>query len=292
MLINCIFISVLMIFVSLTSHASTRQSGKIVGKGESAPQISLNYPKGGWTIDRMVRVSGSIDDTTVDPITISINAKKYYIRSGSGNFDRKFPVTSGKNTIIVQGTNKGGTTKVARTIYAKVPAVPIKVVLTSDTDGVYTDLHVYEPKDSLKKPFLESKDKTTHVYWASTTSPTGAKFYLNAQEGSYDQPGYGPYLYTHQSPPVGIYRIDANYWPSGDKAHTVGTLDVTLFGGTNKEVTRTVKMPLAMPGETVTIAFLKVEKGQKGSIFVPLRDPPPKNKSMWRISKRYKNAAL
>src|SRR4030095_2322985 len=113
--------------------------------------------------------------------------------------------TSGKNAITVEGTNQSGRTQVERTVYAQVPPAAILLVLTSDTDGIYTDLHVYEPKPNLKDPVTESQSATAHVFWADTSSPSGGKFYLNEQGGDYDQPGYGPYLYTHTSPPIGIY---------------------------------------------------------------------------------------
>lgn len=104
---------------------------------------------------------------------------------------------------------------------------------------------------------------------------------MNEQAGSYDQPGYGPYLYTHKSPPLGVYRVDANYWPSGDKAHVVATLNVVLFGGTSKEVRKTIRNPLVMPGETVTMAFVRVDKNQVGYIYSPTSDPKPKDTSIW-----------
>lgn len=258
-----------------------RQSGKLSGSGTDPIKIELTDPRGGWTVDQMVQISGRVSDTTVDPILININGARYLLRTFSGEFRRKFPLTSGKNTIVVQATNKKGTYKVERSVFAKVPPTPIMVILTSDTDGVYTDLHIYEPKSGIKDPIQSSKDENAHVYWADVSSPSGGKFYLNSQGGSFDQPGYGPYLYTHKAPPVGIYRIDANYWPSGDKAHTVGTLNVTLNGGKPDEINRMVKTPLAKPGETVTLAWIRVDKGGKMYMYAPGLDQKPKTYDVW-----------
>ncbi len=263
---------------SLSSLSAVRQSGKIMGKGNQPIVITLNSPKSGWTQSRMVEVEGNVSDQTIDPITVIINGDRYLLRTSSGNFKRKFPVTSGKNAIIVQGTNKAGTFKTERSLYAQVSPVSLVTILTSDTDGVYTDLHVYEPDPSAKDPFIEP---SVHVFWANTNSPSGGVFYLNQQGDSYDQPGYGPYLYTHTSPPLGYFRIDSNYWPSGDKGHTVGTLNITLFGGTPQEVRRMIKTPLAKPGETITMAWIKVEQGQKVSIYSPGVDEKPKDNSVW-----------
>jgi uncharacterized protein YfaP (DUF2135 family) len=271
---------VLCSFAPSPAHAA-RQSGKVIGQGKDPIQIQLTDPKGGWTVDRMVRIAGTINDSTASPVTVNINGDRYLLRAEGGSFSRKFPVTSGRNSIIVSGTNKAGMRQAERTVYSQVPSVPMTAVLTSDTDGVYTDLHIYEPKDDLKSPFVDSKDGHTHVYWASTSSPTGGEFYLNEQGASYDQPGYGPYLYVHNSPPIGVYRIDTNYWPSGDKAHTVAYLNLVLFGGTPAEKKRIIQTPLTMPGETLTLAFVLIDKNQKGLIYAPGSDPKPSASSPW-----------
>ncbi|HSB64591.1 MAG TPA: histidine kinase [Thermoanaerobaculia bacterium] len=260
---------------------ATRQSGVVLGTGETAPVITLTAPAGGWTVDRMVLVEGRVSDTTINPVTVSINGDRYLLKTVNGAFQRKFPVTSGKNAIVVQGANRGGSGRAERTLYAQVPPVPVFFVLTSDTDGVYTDLHVYEPPPDAADPATAGKDATTHVFWASTTSPSGGTFYLNEQGGDFDSPGFGPYLYTHASPPLGFYRVDVNYWPSGDKAHTVATLNIVLFGGTPNEIRRHVKMPLVKPGETQTLAWIRVDKGSQAHVYLPTLEKKPEDARVW-----------
>src|SRR5512141_2561190 len=147
----------------------TRQSGKVLGTGETLPVITLTAPSGGWTVDRMVLVEGRVSDDTINPVTVSINGDRYLLKTVNGAFQRRFPVTSGKNAIVVQGANVGGAGRAERTVYAQVPPVPVFLVLTSDTDGVYTDLHVYEPPPEATDPATAGKDATTHVFWARTT---------------------------------------------------------------------------------------------------------------------------
>jgi uncharacterized protein YfaP (DUF2135 family) len=260
---------------------ATRQSGVVLGTGETAPVIALTAPAGGWTVDRMVLVEGRVSDATINPVTVSINGDRYLLKTVNGAFQRKFPVTSGKNAIVVQGVNRGGTGRAERTVYAQVPPVPVFLVLTSDTDGVYTDLHVYEPPPDAADPATAGKNSTTHVFWASTSSPSGGTFYLNEQGGDFDSPGFGPYLYTHASPPLGFYRVDVNYWPSGDKAHTVATLNVVLFGGTSNEIRRHVKMPLVQPGETQTLAWIRVDKGSQAHVYLPTLEKKPEDANVW-----------
>lgn len=245
------------------------------------PEIVLTEPSGGWTVDRMVVVAGRVNDPAIDPVTISINGGRYLVRSRGGTFRRSFPVTAGKNAIVVLGTNAGGTGRAERTLYAQIPTLPLSLALTSDTDGVYTDLHVYEPPLDAPDPETAGRDDPHHVFWASTSSPSGGRFYLNDDAGSFDSPGYGPYLYTHSAPPLGVFRVDANYWPGGDKAHTVATLEVVLFGGTPREIHRRVKLPLVTPGETQTLCFVRIDRDERGAVWVPSVDPRPADGSGW-----------
>lgn len=262
-----------------TGSSAKRQSGKALCYGKTPAKITLTQPTGGWTVSRMLEVSGSISDDSCDPITVNINGDRYLMRTIGGKFKRKFPIAAGKNSVIVSATGPAGTASESRTVYGKVPPVAMTAILTSDTDGVYTDLHVYEPDPNNTN--AATAMPPTHVYWANTNSPSGGQFYLNEQGGEFDQPGYGPYLYTHTSPPVGIYRIDANYWPSGDKAHTLATLNLVMFGGTGSEMRKMIRQPLAAPGETVTLAWIKVGKNQTASVYIPGSDPKPKNTSIW-----------
>jgi len=135
----------------------------------------------------MVTVAGSVTDVSISPITVSINGVRYLLRTTNGAFSRKFPVTSGKNALVVQGTNHGGTARAERTLFAQVPPVPFFLVLTSDTDGVYTDLHVYEPSPDAADPIEGSRAPTVHVYWAQTSSPSGGSFYLNLRRLSHER---------------------------------------------------------------------------------------------------------
>ncbi len=283
-LLNTFILALLFIptkFVSANDGAPTskRQSGKVLCQGKTPAKITLSQPTGGWTVSRMLEVSGTVSDATCDPITVNINGDRYLLRTIAGKFKRKFPIAAGKNSVIVSAAGLAGVASESRTVYGKVSPVAMTAILTSDTDGVYTDLHVYEPDPNNVK--ASTSAPSTHVYWAKTNSPSGGQFYLNEQGGDFDQPGYGPYLYTHTSPPIGIYRIDANYWPSGDKAHTLATLNLVMFGGTGSEMRKTIRQPLAAPGETVTLAWIKVGKNQTASVYIPGADPKPKNTNIW-----------
>jgi len=260
----------------LIAAAPARDQGVPKGKGEKVATVNITAPAGGWTVDRMLKVEGEVSDPTIDPIVLSINGDRYLMRTRQGRFSRKFPAASGKNVVTILATNVGGTAAAQVTTYAQVPPVPLKAVLTSDTDGVYTDLHIYEPTKDSAEPDGSLKPRSmAHVYWANTASPSGGTFFLNEQGGDFDQPGYGPYLYVHRAPPRGVYLIATNYWPSGDKAHTVATLNVSLYEGTPGELRRSVRIPLATRGTTRVLAWINVLGDGQAQVYVPSIDPAP-----------------
>jgi uncharacterized protein YfaP (DUF2135 family) len=272
-----LFVSLgLALFGATDPVAPARDQGVPVGKGKERPRVELTAPTGGWSVGRMIEVAGTVSDPTVDPITVSINGDRYLLRTSNGRFSRKFPAASGKIVVVAMATNLGGTGTAQVTSFAQVPPVPLRAVLTSDTDGVYTDLHIYEPTaSSVDAEGRLDLGRMAHVYWANTESPSGGTFYLNEQGGDFDQPGYGPYLYVHRAPPAGVFLIATNYWPSGDKGHTVGTLNLTLFEGTPSESRRAVRVPLATRGTTRVLAWINVLGSGRAQVYVPGQDVPP-----------------
>ncbi len=224
------------------------------------PTLTLSKPAGGWTSALQITVAGTCSDPAADPVVVNINGVRYYVRNANGSFARAFPAAKGKNTIIAECANSAGVAKASTTVDAVISSIPLKVVLTSDSDGVYTDLHIYEPDKS-------------HVYWADTNSTTGGIFFLNQSGDNFDQAGYGPYLYVHPAPPIGVFRIDTNYWPGGAVQHTLANLDIILDEGLPSESRRRVQKPLARPGETKTLAYIVIQGNrQPAKIYVPGQD--------------------
>ncbi len=266
---------VALVLAQAAPAARTREAGVPIGRGTSRPEVRLSAPAGGWTVGRMMAVEGTVSDPTVDPVTVSINGDRYLVRARGGRFSRKLPAASGKNVVLVMATNRGGTATAQVTSYAQIPPVPLKAVLTSDSDGVYTDLHVYEPTPrSLGVDGSLVAEEMAHVFWANTASPSGGTFLLNEQSGGFDEPGYGPYLYVHRAPPRGVFLFAANYWPSGDRSHTVATLNLALFEGTPREMRRAVRIPLATRGTTRVLAWVNLLGEGKAMVLVPGQDPP------------------
>ncbi|WP_289464367.1 hypothetical protein, partial [Klebsiella pneumoniae] len=64
-----IFNTVMLVFYSslTAANSETRQSGKIFGQGTEKIKLELSEPRGGWTVNRMIEVSGTISDETASP---------------------------------------------------------------------------------------------------------------------------------------------------------------------------------------------------------------------------------
>lgn len=164
---------------STSPDVLARRGTAKLGSGKATPVVTLSQPMGGWTTSRMLEIAGQCTDPSADPLVVNINGSRYYVRGSNGAFSRRFPAAMGRNNVAVECSNEGGTGRAQRVVTAAIPPVRLKLVLTSDTDNVYTDLHIYEPQG-------------THVYWAQTESPTGGLFFLNDEGGGFDKPGYGP----------------------------------------------------------------------------------------------------
>ncbi len=267
MLLAVVLVFVVHFFTSLAAATSSddedilaRRGGQMGGSGTEPPVLELTKPEGGWTSGMQIEVAGSCSDPTADPILVNINGVRYYIRASDGSFTRKFPAARGKNTVFAECVNRAGAGRANASVEAMINPIPLKIVLSSDTDSAYTDLHIYEPD-------------RTHVYWADTRSPSGGIFFLNEQEGGFDQAGYGPYLYVHPAPPAGVFRIDVNYWPGGAIQHTLANLDIITDEGLPSESRKRVRSPLARPGETQVLAYVVVRgNGRAPALFIPGQD--------------------
>lgn len=81
---------VLLLSLAVTGPGE-RQVGVPIGQGKKKPRVTLTEPRGGWTVDRMITVTGTVSDATVDPVVLSINGDRYLMRTYSGSFSRAFP---------------------------------------------------------------------------------------------------------------------------------------------------------------------------------------------------------
>ena len=95
--------------------APARFDGVPIGKGTTLATVTLTKPTGGWSVGRMLKVEGRISDTSIDPVTVSINGDRYLMRTRGGTFSREFPAASGKNVVTVLATNARATPRTRST---------------------------------------------------------------------------------------------------------------------------------------------------------------------------------
>ena len=119
-----------------TAPVSARQQGVPIGRGDTVPKVVLSAPSGGWTVDRMLKIEGTVSDASVDPVVVSINGDRYLMRTQGGRFSRKFPAASGKNVVTVMATNKGGTARAQATSITTKPAQAAGACVTFRRPGM------------------------------------------------------------------------------------------------------------------------------------------------------------
>ena len=67
----------LSLLLAVQPAAQERQVGVPIGKGTVAPRVTLEAPAGGWTVGRMLQITGQVSDKTVDPVRVSINGDRH-----------------------------------------------------------------------------------------------------------------------------------------------------------------------------------------------------------------------
>lgn len=73
-------------------------------------------------------MSSTCSDPTTDPVAANINGVRYYLRTFTGAFSKKFPASKGKNTVIVECSNKAGTARASAMVDAVIKPIPLKIV--------------------------------------------------------------------------------------------------------------------------------------------------------------------
>jgi Flp pilus assembly protein TadD len=124
--------------------------------------------------------------------------------------------------------------------------------------GMENDLKVYLSWDS---------DGSDVDLWV--TSPTGEKVFYNHAKGTdggrlyYDVTrGYGPESYALGSAKPGTYRVEVNYYAGSSRhfAEARGEVIAVLHEGRSEETRTVLPYRIYRPGQTVTVAEIKVQK--------------------------------
>ncbi len=184
---------------------------------EAGPQVSILSPRGGWTLERIVTITGEAQGAGVRRAVVVINGADKKVAVKEGRFAFKEVVSPGENTIrvLVQDA-EGRTASDAVTFYAEVPERDLKITVNWDTDGTDMDLHVKDPEGEV----CMYNHKKTKI---------GGKLDIDVTDG------FGPETFTLAGAVPGTYEVYIHYYGPEEGAVTVAEVWIILWEGTPRE---------------------------------------------------------
>src|SRR5437870_4268578 len=111
----------------------------------AGPTVTIDSPHGGWTTNRVARITGNVSDSSLRTGVLCVNGTDRPLPLTAGHFDLSLVLSPGLNVIEAAATNAEGEGRARISLFAKVPKIDLRVVLSWDTDGTDLDLHVLEP---------------------------------------------------------------------------------------------------------------------------------------------------
>lgn len=231
------------------------------------PKVKIESPPGGWTVERRIKIHGTVSDTALPLAWMVVNGTDFPIRLVNGVFDQNVILANGENQVAVIARNREGEGRDTLVFHARLAKSDLQILLTFPPQSFYVDLWILQP-DGQK------------CYWADRETRAGGvlhDLYLDAPGGGV---GMGPQAYTIADAPAGEYLIQVNYWaggqwgagetaggPYGGKARTPIVplrTDVILFEGTEREQRLTYRSVLKKPGDTFTIGRVSIAPARTG----------------------------
>lgn len=174
-------------------------------------EINLEYPKSGFTSQRIQRIKGRITNFKDNKASLVVNGIPQWMLLNDGEFDLNVVVAPGQNMIEVKAEK--ASEKVS--FYANVQPRDIKIILTWDTQ-TDVDLWVIDPKG--EKCNYSSK---------STTS--GGNLDVDVTSG------YGPETFTMAKALPGNYAIQVQYYSANSSPITNVRVYFIIEEGTPRE---------------------------------------------------------
>jgi len=169
---------------------------------EPPPIVKITSPSDGAVVDvRVITVSGTIQQFSGNSATLVVNGDRVQtIDVSNGSFSATVILTSGKNTIRVSATNKGGTRSHEITVTSTTKPTKLWVQLTWEEDQSDVDLYTTEPTGDA-------------AWYHHKQNPSGG--FLDVDNTK----GYGPehyYISTEEGHTVheGDYVIRVHYFKS------------------------------------------------------------------------------
>ena len=215
-----------------------------LSKAGAAPTVSITSPSGGWTTNRVVKISGSVSDTALRLGRICVNGSDRPLPLRGGSFDISLVLSPGLNVIEVTAANAAGEGRAKVSLFAKVPKIDLRVVLSWDTDGTDLDLHVLEPDGE-------------ESWYQHRETKSGGSLDVDVTDG------FGPEIYTQANAQPGEYTVSVDYFSDHGHAQTEVRVDVLLWEGTDREVRETFYKMLTRTGGKIEIGKFQVKDRRK-----------------------------
>jgi len=225
----------------------TKTEPKKTGKvSPAAPPVKITAPINGWSGDRLLDLTATIDDPEIQFAYLIENGNERMVRVRDGKVNEKLVLSPGTNNIIVQVESDGEMFSDQVVLYSNVSKKDIKIILSWDTDGTDVDLHVINPAGQ-------------ECYYGNRETEEGGVLDVDITDG------FGPEVFTQANATTGNYKITVHYFNSNDYPQTLAKVIVILFEGTDYEKKYYYESMLIRTGDdfevgTFNIASLGKEK--------------------------------
>jgi uncharacterized protein YfaP (DUF2135 family) len=211
------------------------------GGEDEGPSVRILSPRGGWSQERIVTISGTARGEGVARAVIVINGAEKEVLLADGRFEVTEVFPPGRNTVKALAEDAQG--RVGRdcvTFYTKAPERDLKVSINWDTGGTDMDLHVVDPKGEV-------------CMYNHRQTALGGSLDVDVTTG------WGPETFTLANAVPGTYKVYVHYYGPGEGPVTVVTAWIVMYEGTPKERREKKTAILVQQNEKPLLFEFKVE---------------------------------
>ena len=209
--------------------------------GAEPPRVKLESPRGGWTAQRVVTISGTVSDRSLREVRLTLNGRSHTVNARAGRFEGRLPVGPGMQALEASASNASGAGRDRTAFFANPPRTDLKVALTWDTPGTDLDLHLTEPSGE-------------ECYHGNRRTASGGLLEVD------DTDGWGPELYALPVAALGEYRLSVAYYDAGRAAKTEAQVEILVREGTPYERRYLFQITLTHEGELVEVGSFMVDR--------------------------------
>lgn len=212
---------------------------------ETSPQLVLDTPLPGQTLERVVEIAGRLVHWEAERVEVTLGGIRTTVAVVGGRFAVAQVLAPGWNAIRASAVGpanaEGNVAMLADevAVFAAVPPRDLRITLTWDAPATDIDLWV--------------------------TGPDGEKVFYSRRQGRAGgtldtdvTTGYGPETYTQAAAPSGAYRVAAHYYGASEQQPVAARIAWVLFEGTPREERGAFEAILLAPDEVVETADLVV----------------------------------